>query len=171
MTLPDDIKVFFFKTIKGDITLDDFEKWLYSDKELEKQLSPDDYLDLISFNFEQNGAKHQLCELLKKHIDFGEFETYKILELLKEAQQKNEKLPQVLVELYDLYCKGYGFLQDIGLKFGLAIAAPEPADYWDELTAKQQKEVLNSFSPELEKCIEQLIHSLETKKLTFKNFM
>jgi len=164
MTLPDDIKVIFYKTIKGDITLDCFEKWLYADNELEKYLSPNDHIDLISFNFEQNDAKHQLCELLKKHIDFGEFETYKILELLKEAQQKNDKLPQILVELYDLYCKGYEFLQEIGLKFGLAIAAPEPADYWDELTTEKQKEILDSFSPELEKCIEQLIHSLETKK-------
>jgi len=96
MTLPDDIKIFFHKTIKGDITLDDFEKWLYSDKKLEKYLNPNDY-------------------------------------------------------------------QNIGLKFGLAIAAPKPADYWGELTTKQQKEILDSFSPELEKCIEQLIRPLETK--------
>ncbi|MDQ1088432.1 hypothetical protein QE390_002978 [Siphonobacter sp. SORGH_AS 1065] len=46
--LPQDIKERFYKTIKGDISLDDFEKWTYVDKKLEKYLNSNDYLDLIS---------------------------------------------------------------------------------------------------------------------------
>ena len=49
-TLPQYIKERFFKTIKGDNSLDDFEQWLYADKKLEKYLNSDDYLDLISLN-------------------------------------------------------------------------------------------------------------------------
>ena len=56
-TLPQDIKGRFYKTVKGDISLDDFEQWLYADKELEKHLNPDDYLDLISLSFKKSGAK------------------------------------------------------------------------------------------------------------------
>lgn len=168
--LPKDIKKRFYKTIKGDISLDEFELWLYADKELEKYLKPDDYLDLISLSFKKNGAKHELSRLLKKHIDLGEFETYKILGLLKEAQQKNNKLPDILMEFYDLYCKGYYFLQDLGLTFGLAVEVPTklnnpPVDTWDDLTTKQQKEILDSFSPKLEECLELAIYWLETKKI------
>lgn len=168
-TLPQDIKDRFYKTIKGDISLDDFEQWLYADKELEKHLKSDDYLDLISLSFKKSGAKYGLWNLLKKQIDLGEFETYKMLERLYEAQKKTERLPYILMEFYDLYCKGYNFLQDLGIGIGLAVEVPRvnntTADTWDELTGEQQKELLDSFSPELEECIEQVIFLLETKKI------
>jgi hypothetical protein len=168
-TLPQDIKERFYKTIKGDISLDDFEQWLYANKELEKYLNSDDYLDLISLSFKKSGAKYELWNLLKKHIDLGAFEKYKMLELLNEAKQKNERLPYILMEFYDLYCKGYSFLQDLGLGIGLAVEVQRvnntTADTWDELTIEQQKELLDSFSPELEDCIGQVIYWLETKKI------
>ena len=172
MTLPYDIKERFYKVIIGNITLVDFEQWLYSDEKLETYLGNEDYIDLISLNFKKNSAKYDLWNLLKKHIDIGEFEAYKMLDLLKEAQQKNDRLPYILKEFYDLYCKGYGFLQDIGLGFGLAVAVPFTgvknftADLWEELTIKQQNELLDSFSPKLEECIEQVIYWFETKKIT-----
>ncbi|MDR2084185.1 MAG: hypothetical protein LBP67_04245 [Bacteroidales bacterium] len=169
MALPQDIKEKFYKTIKGDISTDNFEQWLYSNKELERYLDSDDYLDLISLDFKKNGAKYELCELLKKHIDLGEFETYKMLELLNEAKKKNERLPYILMEFYDLYCKGYAFLQDLGIGIGLAVQVPSindsTAETWDELTIEQQKELLDSFSPKLEKYIEEVIYCLEMKKI------
>lgn len=169
MTLPKDIKELFYNTIQGDISIDEFEKWLYVDKNIEKLLRPEDYLDLISLNFKKGGAKYELWSLLKKHIDLGEFETYKMLKLLKEAQQKTERLPYILIEFYNLYCKGYGFFQDLGLGIGLAIEVPRvsnsKAENWDELTIQEQKELLDSFSPELEDGIERVIYWLETKKI------
>ncbi|MEN5058863.1 hypothetical protein [Sphingobacterium kitahiroshimense] len=170
-TLPPDIKERFYKTIKGKISLDDFEQWLYVDKELEKYLNSDDYFELISLSFKQSGAKYELWNLLTKHIDLGEFETYKMLGLLNEAKQKTERLPYILMEFYDLYCKGYNFFHDLGIGIGLAVEVPRvnntTADTWDELTYKQQKELLDSFSPELEECIEQIIYWLEKKKIIF----
>lgn len=168
-TLPQDIKERFYKTIKGEISLGDFEQWLYADKELEKYLKSNDYLDLISLSFKKSGAKYELWNLLKKHIDLGEFETYKMLGLLNEAKQKTERLPYILMEFYDLYCKGYNFFQDLGLGIGLAVEVPRvnntTADTWDELTSEQQKEFLDNFSPELEEGIEQVIYWLETRKI------
>jgi hypothetical protein len=168
-TLPEKIKERFYRTINGDISLDDFEQWLYVEKELEKHLNSEDYLDLISLSYKKSGAKYELWNLLKKYIDFGEFEKYKMLELLNEAKQKTERLPYILMAFYDLYCKGYYFLQDLGLGIGLAIEVPRvnntTADTWDELTSEQQKELLVSFSPELEECIEQVIFWLKTKQI------
>lgn len=167
--LPQDIKERFYKTIEGDIPLDGFEQWLHTDKDLEKYLNSDDYLDLISLDFKKSGAKYELWSLLKKHIDLGELETYKMLQLLYEAKRKNERLPYILMKFYDLYCKGYTFLLDLGLGIGFAVEAPRvndsAAETWDELTPQQQKEVIDSFSPKLEECIEQAINWLETKKI------
>lgn len=168
-TLPQDIKEKFYKTIKNDISLENFEQWLYADKKLETLLKLDDYLDLISFSFKKPGAKYELGKLLKKHIDLGEFETYKMLELLYEAKQKTDRLPYILMQFYDLYCRGYSFLQDLGIEIGLAIEVPRvkntTANNWEELTAVQQKELLNSFLPELDEYIEQAISWVETKKI------
>lgn len=167
--LPQNIKEQFYKTIKGDISLDDFEQWLYADEELEKYLKSDDYLDLISLSFKKSGAKYELWKLLKKHIDLGEFETYKMLGLLYEAKQKTERLPYILMEFYDLYCRGYDFFQDLGLGIGLTVKVPTvndiTANTWNDLTSEQQKEIVEFFSPELEECIEQVIYWLEKKRI------
>ena len=163
------IKEILYRTIKGDITPDEFEKWLYSSEGVDTYFNPDDYLALMSFDFKSKGAKYELSNLLKKHIDLGEFETYKILGLLKEAQQKTDRLPYILMEFYDLYCYGYTFLHDIGLEIGLEVVVPEETDSaddtWEDLTAEQQKRLLDSFSPRLEAYIEQAIYWLESKKI------
>ncbi len=39
------------------------------------------------------------------------------------------------------------------------------ADTWEGLTTEQQKELLDSFLPELEECIERVIEWLETKQI------
>ena len=167
--LTQDIKEKFYQTIKGDISVDDFEQWVYSYKELEKHLNTDDYLDLISFSYKKSGAKYELWNILKKHIDLGELEKHKMLDLLNEANQKTERLPYILMEFYDLYCKGYYFLQDLGIGIGLSIAVPRvhntTSNTWNELSREQQRELLDSFSPELEECIIQVIDWLETKKI------
>lgn len=167
-TLPPHIKERFYRTIKGDISLHEFEQWLYVDNELERHLNPDDYLDLISLSFKKSGAKYELWHLLKTHIDLGEFETYKMFELLHESKKKTEQLPYILMEFYDLYCRGYYFLEDLGIGFGLAVEIRvwnTSADTWDELTSDQQKELLDSFSPSLEGCIEETIYWLENQKI------
>lgn len=168
-TLPQNIKEIWYRTIKGDIPPAEFEQWLYADKEVEQHVPPDDYLDLIAFNFKKKGATYELRDLLKKHIDTGAFETFKMLQLLKKAQQKTLQLPYILMEFYELYCKSYTFLQDLGLGIGLAIAVPQvqntTADSWEELTDHQQQELLDSWAPDMEKCMHQVINWLETKKI------
>ena len=47
---------------------------MYESKDIERVLHSDDYLDLISLNYKRSGAKYELFNLLKKHIDLGEFE-------------------------------------------------------------------------------------------------
>ena len=166
--LPPDIKEIFYKTIQDEISLDDFENWLYTNKEIEILFPSDDYLELISLNFKKSGAKYELWKLLQKHIDPGDFEQYKMLGLLYEARQKTNRLPFILKEFYDLYCSGYNFLQELGIGYGLTIEVPRintETDTWEDLTEKQQKQTLDGFSPGLEEEISKVIHWIETKKI------
>jgi len=166
--LPSNIKTYFFKTIKGEISIENFEKWIYTDEEIESILNADDYLDLVSLNYKKSGAKYELYNLLKKQVEIGEFETFKMLGLLEETKKKDEKLPHHLMEFYDLYCKGYFFLQILGLKYGLSVVVPWTkftVGTWDELNNDQKKELLDSLSPKLEIEVQHAIDWLINKKI------
>ena len=166
--LPHSLKTYFFKTMKGDISIEDFEKWIYTNKEAESILNADEYLEFISLNYKKSGAKYELYNLLKKQVDIGEFETFKMLGLLEETKKKDEKLPYYLMEFYDLYCRGYSFLRDIGLGYGLSVEVPIgkfEANTWNELNIDQQKELLESFSPDLEIELQRVIDWLRSKKI------
>jgi hypothetical protein len=152
--LPQSLKELFYRVITGEMPLLDFEQWLYTSPDVEPHLSADDYLALLTLNYRKSGARYELIKLLKQQIDLGEFERHKLLKLLQEASLKTSRLPFILMQFYDLYCRGYYFLQDLGLGYGLAVDAPRventTADTWDELTSTQQADLLTSFSPGLE---------------------
>jgi hypothetical protein len=166
MTLPADIKETFFQTLYGDKSVLDFEQWLYMDKRLESTLTPEDYLDLISYGYKGDRVKYGLYKLLEKHIDKGEYEKWKLLRILNRALQRDNDLPKLLMLFYDLYCKGYNFLDNLGLGYGLAVEVPySQADSWDELTPTQQKKLLDSFYPDIENEIKKVIEWLQTDKV------
>lgn len=162
MMLPADIQQLFFDTLHGDKNVLDFEQWLYSDKQLETILHPDDYLELISYGYKSNAAKYGLEKIIEKFIDKGEYEKWRLLKLLTKALQRDKELPQILMTFYDLYCKGYFFFDNLGLGYGLAVEVPySEADYWHELTNEQQQNVLASFYPQLDIEIEKVIKWLD----------
>ena len=166
MNLPTDIKKTFFETLHGDISVLEFEQWLYADRQLECILTLEDYLDLISYGYKGDRVKYGLYKLLEKHIDKGEYEKWKLIRLLHKALRRDKDLPQILMTFYDLYCKGYDFLDNLGLGYGLAVKVPySQADSWNELTAVQQLNLINSFYPGIENEIKKVIKWLDSGKV------
>ncbi|MCL2677925.1 MAG: hypothetical protein FWE85_02605 [Clostridiales bacterium] len=164
--LPQHIKEIFYKVLLRDMALEDFEEWLYENKKLEMVITSDDYLDLISLNYRKRGAEYELKKLLMKQLDPGEIETYELLGLLQKAKKQTPDLAFILMQFYDSYCDGYYFLDKLGLEYGLAVTVPlQIANSWDELSEKQQKDLLSSFSPKLEEEIERIITCLENKTI------
>ena len=166
MTIPEDIKQIFFETLLGDKTILEFEKWLYEDERLQQIINEEDYLDLISFNYKSAKAKYGLNTLFEKFINKAEFEKRRILKLLYKALNKEKDLPQILMTFYDLYCRNYGFFDNLGLGFGLAVEVPNSqANSWNELSIEQQQDLLNSFYPTLEIEIKKVITWIEEGKI------
>jgi len=163
--LPSAIKQKFYSAFEEVITLAEFEQWVYKSDELAQAVSENDYLELISLGYKRSGAKHELRKILARYIDFAEFELTRMLLLLEEARLKTERLPFILIEFYALYCKGYSFLQELGISYGLAVDCPRventAADTWEELSQQQQQKLIYSFSPGLEKEIERVIGWLD----------
>ena len=166
MTLPADIKQVFFETLYGDKTVLEFEVWLYANKNLDNILNPEDYLELISLGYKSSTAKYDLAKLLEPLVDKGEYEKWKLLKMLAKALQRDKELPQLLMSFYDLYCKGYSFLDNLGLGYGLAVEVPySQADTWDELSVDQQQKLLASFYPQLNIELTKVIDWLNSGKI------
>jgi hypothetical protein len=166
MILPADIKQLFFETLNDDKSVQEFESWLYADKRLESILNSDNYLDLISLGYKNSTAKYDLRKLLEQFVDKGEYEMWRLYKLLTKALQRDKELPKILMTFYDLYCKGYSFLDNLGLGYGLAVEVPySQADYWDDLTIEQQQKLLASFYPQLDLEIKKVISWLDTGKI------
>lgn len=170
INLPKHIELKFYNTIIGKIKIQDLEKWIYSNKEIESILSEDDYLELISFNYKGRGAKYELVNLLsEKYVDLGEYEKWKILNKLNIALKSDKRLPDILRAFYDLYRRGYTFLDDLGLGYGLTVEVPLSGNYkaetWEEMPEKEQSELLASFYPQLDLDIKRTIAWLEEGKI------
>ena len=156
--LPQHIKVYFFKTLEGSIDLPAFEQWFYACTELESLLPPDDYLELIAYPYRQRAARYGLFTLLNKHIDKGEFETYKLRNLLQDGLLQDERITDILDTYYHLYCHGYRFLSDLGVRYGLMVVE----NNWFVLSREQQQVLLQPVWPEIETWINRVLYWLDT---------
>ena len=152
----------------GIIDLPAFEQWVYTDKELGRELTDDFYLDLLALNYKKSGAKYELFHLLEQHVNMGEYGTYKLKWLLDDARQRTLELPGKLEQFYDLYCNGYSFLGVLGMGYGLLVnylSPPYKVERWDELTQSELAELVDSFSPHLEVEIDRVERWLNTGKI------
>jgi len=166
MTFPPDIEQVFFETLNGDKSIREFENWLYNESLLESILDDSKYLELISLGYKGRSAKYELSKLLLEIVDKTKYENWRIRRLLTKAAQRDEELPQILLHFYDLYCKGYSFLDNLGLGYGLAIAVPYPyAETWDELSPSRQRELLSRFDAQLDTEIQKVLNWLDTGKI------
>jgi hypothetical protein len=165
MTLPPDIQQLFFETINGDKSPLEFEAWLYADIRLEKLLPPEDYLEVISFGYKNPTAKYELPSLLEHFIDKGECETWRVRSLLTRALQRDEQLPDILITFYDLYCKGYSFLDNLGIGYGLEMEVTYSWPTPGMSAQEQQQQLLVSFYPQLEEEVKKVIYWLDTGKI------
>jgi len=152
--LADSDKIMFFKTMHGDMDLEEFEKWVYENKDLEKAIPPDTYLDLIELNYKKPGVRYELFKKLEAIVSLGEYQKWKLLTSLDNALLKDESFPRLMMGFYDLYCNGYYFLDDLGLGYGLTFTVPPSkfqVDTWDELRSDQKSDYISELFPKIEK--------------------
>ncbi len=147
------IELLFFRTLKGETPLHDFEQWLYTGKELESLVTEDEYLDFISLNYKASGARYELAKLLRRHIDPGRYETWKLKQLLSSVLERTGDYPRAIIAFYDLYCSGYSFMETLAFGFGLPLDSPmslSSAESYEQLTVKERDYILNMYYPAIE---------------------
>lgn len=171
-SLPDDIKTKFFRLIAGEESISGFEKWVYITNSLEGILGDEDYFNLISLDFSKRTNRYELIKILERHIDKGEYETWKLRKLLTRFLNQEGDLPLMLCEFYELYCNGFYFLDTLGMGYGLAIKVPPygySSEYWQELTEDEQKRLLSSILPDAIKEAQKMLDWLNEGKIAITN--
>ena len=181
--IPAEIKKTFFEFLNCQIALTDFEQWVYETLSLEEVLNSNDYLELISLDFTQRHEKYYLdCrerinQIIEKYISLAEYETWKLKRLLNNFLNRKGNLVKILEQFYDLYCQGYGFLDNLGLGYGLnfscylsEINEPNFRYFFPKtLTAaeieREIKQKVNDILPEVDREIKKVLSWLEQGKI------
>ncbi len=142
----------FYEVLNREISIQDFEQWVFKTKALESELPEETYTELISLNFKDKFAQIQLDKIVRPFVDNGKFEIRRISKYLESIIDKDEKCAESIEMTYDLYCSGYDFLRRLGLNYGLLISCPPAGNYqksWNEITKAQQDELLDDLYPEI----------------------
>ncbi len=139
--LPTDIQIEFFKLLNNELSVVDFEQWVYKTKEIETHFDQADFIEFISLNFKNRHFVHEMKKIVDKYLDYGEFEKRKIDKILNDLVSKTDDFAKSLIATYDLYCDGYSFLDNIGLGYGLTFANDfYEFTEWTKLSPEQKNE-------------------------------
>lgn len=162
--ITEDARTHFYLFLNRELSIEDFEQWVYSNRDLEKQLKSKDYFDLLSFNFKQKDADYELRKRLEQHISLLDFDNWHIRRLLNDLITEERDPVDVIKHLYDLYCSGYGFLREVGLPYVLGINdIPRLAEkaLWNEQAFEAKRKVLDSYLSDLKLKSTRLLEALD----------
>jgi len=161
-------ELIIYKLIAREIEICNFEQWVYSEKELENLLNTEEYLDLISLSYKQPSSLYEAEKILKRYIDIGKYYEWHLRKVLQKIIDHPNDVHKYIVQCYDMYCHGYGFLDNLGLGYGLSINVP-PNVYnvstWDKLESPEQKKLIESFYPDVRNEAEKVVLWLDTNKI------
>lgn len=162
-----EIESTYLNLIEGEISVKEFEQWVYKSEWLENELSADEYMELISLNYNLSHATYEIGKILKARLHFGKFETVRMLKILDTIIERDGKEGEALMMMYNLYCAGYYFLQDLGIGIGLSIQVPSKygVENYNELTEAQKKELVNCFYPEAAQLALELKHWISNEEI------
>lgn len=140
------IELVFYKLVSHEIELSDFEKWVYSESELEQTLKPDDYLEIISINYKTPSGLYEAEKVLSNYFSMGKYYEWNIRNILQKIVDKPRDVHKYIEQCYDLYCDGFNFLDNLGLGYGLGLTCPDSFnekvdDYYPQILDEVKKVV------------------------------
>lgn len=176
-------KIEFFKFLNGDISISDFENFIYNTTDLEQQLDENIYFELISNDFKDKNVITRLSNLIKKEIiEEGQFETWKLRQVLKALINDSQNLPFYLDKLYHAYCGIYQdkekrkyqlkFLANLGLNYLYWIdEAYMKVNYKDRWKQEYDKSLQNLefYHQQLKPFAEEVLSALDNMDIVILN--
>ncbi|WP_053957471.1 hypothetical protein [Inediibacterium massiliense] len=131
----------------GELSMKDFEIWVYKEGQLEKFINHDDYIDLMSLDYKSKFIKDEIEKIIDKYIDYPKYYKNKVITMLDRVLDQHEQTGEILRKFYNMYCHGCAFFQDLGIQYGLMCEVPTDVNSWDDLNTNQKRLLVNSFYP------------------------
>lgn len=96
-------KIGFYEFLNRDLDTESFEKWLYSNRDLEHEFPEDVYIDLISFSFKTGNVREYISKLVRTYLSWEEYEKWRTVKLLNELLSGNIEIVLATRCLRQLY--------------------------------------------------------------------
>jgi hypothetical protein len=155
-----DFEELCYRIFYENLNIKEFERFIY-DETNRWIINDDDYLELISLNYNSKHTKYEVKKILKEYIDFGIFESYRVTSYIDGALCNDDNLGSYLIEIYELYCCGYYFLRELALGFGLTCTYT-PKEYseesWYDLSIEEKRRLHKLFQPKLNECLRRALN-------------
>lgn len=179
----DEVKISFYRFLNRDISTSDLENYIYSNPNLEVKLGYELYIKLIGFDFKDKSQYNALHTFIREQTTQpGEYETWRLQNILQNLITDTANLNLYLQKLYDLYCGEYSEqgLRKYEFKF-LANLALNNLYWLDEVYLQhvygatweaERKKCLSDFDfyhKQLTPFAEQILTALNTKDIEIFN--
>ena len=154
----DSITLKLFQFLDNQISIEEFEQWVYSTSTLEQFFSRDAYLTLLEMNYSQRYALNKIIEIITSHIDDTKYQIWKLKTLLTPIIKYDADLddPECILNilecLYYLYAHGFKFLNAfVGPALSTLTFFDQPMSErpWNNIDKSHQKMMLQSFLSEI----------------------
>ena len=96
-------RIKFYEFLNGNISIESFESWVRENEELKNLFPHGHYTDLISFNYKSHELIPYIKSLVKKFLDWEEFEKWRTIDLLTKIKSNKIELVLASYKLFDLY--------------------------------------------------------------------
>lgn len=147
-------RIKFYEYLSANISLESFENWIYDNKELEKYIPKDLYVELISFDYTSHNLIPFIKTIVQEQFDWKEYELWRTIDLLEKI--KSEKIEIVLAtrKMRQLYFEQEERIKRPLISIGLAIGyeseldiCPIESEYqkWNPESLKKQLELVGLY--------------------------
>ena len=175
-------KIEFYEYLNRELSISQFEEFVYAQKTLEQELDKDNYLDLIGFNFKDKNATDQLDELIfDRLVSEEDFETWRLTKLLHQFIETEVDIDKKLDDFYSMYSgrnnrqgvmiNGYKFLGHLGLNYfhwmGEGYLKACYGSKWEE-EQKKAYDDFESYHSQLKPIAQKILKAIETKDIKLK---
>ena len=162
--MTNETREFLFEFMDNEVTLGDFEQWIYSDKELET-LQPTLYQDLIQLNYAENDVKQRVKNKLTPYIDSKEFNIWRTKRLLYKIIEDKIDIVLGTRKLRELYFDtGENFIPlTLGIGFESELGdLPTPDEYhmWNEKVLKDKLKIADRYRNDIKRDAEEFLTTL-----------
>ena len=152
--MTEQIKLILYRLLDKDLSINDFEQFIYDNNQFKNEIQADFYLDLISLDYNNKGIYWDLLSKVESYIDKNDFNLWRTKKLLADIIENKVDLVFATRKLRDLYFATGEKLIPIRLGVGYESELDElpiPDEYiqWNERELKEKLKKVDLYRDDI----------------------